>query len=124
MGNSLRKILGSGIPPLASQNISGDFANALSAAGTTQATATLIQADNNEFTTVSSGSGVILNFNNAPADETFVANAQPTNALLVYPEVGSSINALSANTGFSIPAGGRALFVKLTPTKYYALLSA
>lgn len=124
MGNALRKIIGSGTSAGSAAYISGDFGGGLAAAGTTQATATVQQFDNSEYTTVGSGSGVVLNSSNAPSDEILIANAQPTNALLVYPELGSTINALSANTAFSIPAGGRCLFVKLTATRYYALLSA
>lgn len=121
--NCVRKILGAGTPPLASQNISGDFSAALTALGTNQATAFLQQSDCNEFTTVAASTGVILNSNNAPGDEVFIANAG-ANTLSVYPEVGSSINALSANSAFSVAAGKSAIFVKLTSTKYYSILTA
>lgn len=94
----------------------------LSAAGTTQGTATVITKQTNEFTTVSAGQGAKL-----PSPEQgefiFVANAG-ANALLVYPDTGHSINALAANAGFSLAAGKNALFWAATASKWYALLSA
>ena len=124
MPNAIRKMLGSGVPAQAATYIGGDVQSGFAAAGSTQATATLLNFDCTEVTTVGSGAGVIANSNNQVGDDYIVCNAQATNALLVYPEVGSSINALSANTGFSIPAGKNALFIKLTQTKYYSILSA
>lgn len=123
MPNCVRKILGSGTPPLPSQNISGDFSNALTGLGSTQATALLQQSDCNEFTTVASSTGFVLNALNAPGDEVFIANFG-SNPLSVYPELGSSINALSTNTAFSLTNGKSMLLVKLTATKYYSILTA
>lgn len=94
----------------------------LSAAGTTQGTATVITKQTNEFTTVGAGQGAKL-----PSPEQgefiFVANAG-ANALLVYPDTGHSINALAANAAFSLAAGKNALFWAATASKWYALLSA
>jgi len=97
-------------------------ASGLSAAGTTQGTATAITNQTNEFTTVGSGQGGIL-----PSPEQgefiFVANAG-ANALLVYPASGHSINALSANTAFSLAAGKNAMFWAATSSKWYVNLTA
>jgi hypothetical protein len=94
----------------------------LSGAGTTQGTATVITKQTNEFTTVAASSGAIL-----PGPEQgefiFVANAG-ANALNVYPASGHSINALSANTAFSLAAGKNAIFWAATASKWYANLSA
>jgi hypothetical protein len=94
----------------------------LSAAGTTQGTATAITKQTNEFTTVGAGQGAIL-----PSPEQgefiFVANAG-ANALAVYPASGHSINALAANASFSLAAGKNAMFWAATATKWYANLTA
>ncbi|MFM9889624.1 MAG: DUF2793 domain-containing protein [Rickettsiales bacterium] len=94
----------------------------LSAAGTTQATATAITKQTNEFTTVAAGTGCILP---SPEQGEFicVANAG-ANALAVYPASGHSINALAANAAFSLAAGRNALFWAATATKWYVNLSA
>jgi hypothetical protein len=94
----------------------------LSAAGTTQGTATAITKQTNEFTTVAASSGARL-----PSPEQgefiFVANAG-ANALSVYPATGHSINALAANAAFSLAVGKNALFWAATASKWYAILSA
>ena len=94
----------------------------LSAAGTTQGTATAITNQTNEFTTVAASSGAIL-----PSPEQgefiFVANAG-ANAMNVYPATGHSINALAANAAFSLAAGKNALFWAATASKWYVNLSA
>lgn len=96
--------------------------SALSAAGTTQGTATAITKQTNQFTTVGAGQGAIL-----PSPEQgefiFVANAG-ANALSVYPATGHSINALAANAAFSLAVGKNALFWAATASKWYAILSA
>lgn len=94
----------------------------LSAAGSTQGTATVITKQTNEFTTVGSGQGAVL-----PSPEQgefiFVANSG-ANALNVYPASGHSINALAANTAFSLAVGKNAVFWAATASKWYANLSA
>jgi hypothetical protein len=94
----------------------------LTAAGTTQGTALAITNQTNEFTTVAAGSGGIL-----PSPEQgefiFVANAG-ANALNVYPATGHTINALAANTAFSLAAGKNCIFWAATSSKWYANLTA
>ena len=122
--SAIRKLMGSGLSAQAATYINGDVLVGASAAGTSQSNATLLQYDFTEVTTCSSGQGVIANSNNQIGDEFCVANAQASNALLVYAEVGSKINALSTTSGFSIPASKNALFIKVKPTQYYAILSS
>lgn len=90
----------------------------LTAAGTTQATALALTNSINEFTTVAAGTGGILP-TPEPGEDTFVANAG-ANALLIYPPVGGSIDALATNAGFSVPAGTRNIFTATSATKYYS----
>lgn len=114
--NALKMLSGSGRTALKA-NGSG-----LSAAGSTQGTATAITHQTNEFTTVGSGQGAAL-----PTPEQgefiFVANAG-ANALSVYPASGHSINALAANAAFSVASGKTALFCAATSSKWYSILTA
>jgi hypothetical protein len=114
--DSLKMLAGSGRAAVKA-NGSG-----LSAAGTTQGTATVITKQTNQFTTVAASSGAIL-----PSPEQgefiFVANAG-ANALSVYPASGHSINALANNAAFSMAVGKNALFWAATSSKWYAILSA
>ena len=97
-------------------------ASGLTAAGTTQGTALAITSQTNEFTTVAASSGGIL-----PSPEQgefiFVQNSG-ANALNIYPASGHSINALAANTAFSLAVGKNAIFWAATATKWYVNLSA
>lgn len=102
----------------------------LTSAGTTQATATLVQLEYNEFTTVAASSGAVLPTSQQigglqAGDGIEVAN-MGANALLVYPPVGGKVNLLAVNTGFSVPSGKVAKFiVSVTGTlNFTAILSA
>lgn len=94
----------------------------LSAAGTTQGTATAITNQTNDFTTVAASSGAIL-----PSPEQgefiFVANSG-ANTMALYPASGHSINALAANAAFSVPAGKNVIVWAATATKWIVNLSA
>ncbi len=94
----------------------------LSAAGTTQGTATAITNQTNDFTTVAASSGAVL-----PSPEQgefiFVANSG-ANAMALYPASGHSINALAANAAFSVPAGKNVIVWAATATKWIVNLSA
>ncbi len=95
------------------------IATGLSAAGTTQGTATALTKSFNEVTTVAASSGVVLP---APeAGEIVVVANQGANALNVYPASGHSINSLSANTAQSLATDTRRIFFALSTSKWYAL---
>ena len=79
----------------------GTGATNLAAAGASQTTAAPIPADVADYTTVGAGQGVILPNANA-GDSGTIFNGQATNALLVYPPVGGSINRLGVNASYSI----------------------
>lgn len=96
------------------------FLGGISAAGTTQATATALSKQVNLITTSTSGAGVILMalvFVAGACVEILVMNAG-ANALLVYPPSGSLINALAANAAFSIAAGAAARFYQISATAW------
>jgi len=95
------------------------IATGISAAGTTQGTATALTKSFNEVTTVAASSGVVLP--SPEAGEIVLVANQGANAVSVYPASGHSINSLSANTAQSLATDTRRIFFALTTTKWYAL---
>jgi hypothetical protein len=86
---------------------------AISAAGTTAATATVATTHVHVVTTCASGAGVMAN-----ASYTQFLN-RAANACLVYPITGAAWEGLSANAPVSIPVGGSAEFFMTSPTQGY-----
>jgi hypothetical protein len=117
------RLLGSGLSPLAATNICGDVATALTATGTTNADALALSATINQVSTTAASTGVRL-MSPESGSGVVVINSG-ANALLVYPSTGAQINALTVTTGgFSIAAGGRAMFVGTGSANWFAILSA
>ena len=83
--------------------ISYSLTNSVSAAGTTQGTATAVTTDLVNVTTCAAGAGVILP--TTVVGRSISIKNNTANPCLVYPATGGAINALAANTAFSIPAG-------------------
>lgn len=97
-----QRIVSAGLSAINAQAIQGTVANSLTATGSSQATALLLPADINKFTTVAASTGAILQASN-PGDSGTVFNGG-VSALLLYPPVGGKINALGTNAGYSIAA--------------------
>lgn len=117
------RLLGSGLSPLAATNICGDVADSLTAAGSSNTDALALSAAINRVTTTAASTGVRLML--PEVGSAVVVINSGANALLVYPGTGAQINALTASTGgFSVAAGGRALFVGTSSTNWFAILSA
>ena len=98
----------------------------LTAAGTTNANALPLSpdADFHVVGTAAIGSGVRLNPPSGVGDAVLVYN-RGANAVLVYPQAGGAINALTATTGgFSVAAGARAVFTSWDGTNWTVVLSA
>lgn len=107
-------------------------------AGGGQASATPLVAAYNRVSTVASAADSVLlpscvsgasnTFNgtgNTTGMEIIVTNAAATNAMNVFPQSGQSINALSANTAFSLVAGKTAtMFCSPAGGVWYINLSA
>lgn len=87
----------------------------ISAAGSTQGTATALTNESNNVTIVGSGQGVILPAYVA-AGKTITVKNSGANALLVYPPNSTQINALGNNTGYILPVGSVQTFVWLSST--------
>jgi hypothetical protein len=115
--------MGSGLSSLAAVNICGDVGDTLTAAGTSNTDALALSATINRVTTTALSTGARLPL--PEAGSAIVVVNSGANALLVYPGTGASINALTASTGgFSVAAGGRAMFVGTSSTNWFAILSA
>lgn len=98
-----------GVPDVLAKEIAAGAGSAgITAAGTTQATATAVHGGVVTVTTCAAGAGVALDVVGAFSKLVFNNTA---NALLVYPPVGSTINALAANAGYSVAAGKTAHLV-------------
>lgn len=118
-----QRMVAAGLSAIQVQAIQGTVANNLTAAGTTQATAVALAADQNRFTTVGASSGAILPAMN-PGDEMSVINTGAS-ALSLYPPVGAQINALGNNAAYSIAtATPFCTILCITPTQYHCYQSA
>ena len=117
------KAFGAGLSlPLASA-VCQDVATALSAAGTTQGTATELSAADSEVTTVASGAGCVLSSKLAPGDSQTVFNAG-ANALKIYPPSGMQINALPTNAAMTLGTNTGCFYKCVSTTRVFAVLSA
>lgn len=118
------QIMQGGTPAVQAIAITGGNSvnTAVSAAGTTQATATALGAAFSVITTAAAGSGVILP-QGQPGDRLFVYNAG-ANAAYVYPPTSAKINSLATNAGALLPINTVCEYVQLSTTQYYANQSA
>ncbi len=115
-------IMKGGFSAMSAQAINGQVNSAVSAAGSTITDATDLTSSINVVTTVASGAGVQL-----PAamvgDEVEILNLG-ANVLTIYPDAGSSINQVAANTGISLGTNTAIKLRKYTSTKWAGFLSA
>ena len=117
------KAFAAGLPlPLASA-ICKDVATSVSAAGTTQGTATELTATDSEVTTVAAGAGVVLSSQLAAGDQQTVFNAG-ANPLKVYPTSGMKINALATNAAMTLGTNTGVIFKCVSTTRVFGVLSA
>ena len=102
----------------------GNLATAVSAAGTTQGTATALSAVNNFVTTAAQGSGVLLPVTPAvgAGDRLHVAN-QTSNNFWVYPPSGGKLGNNTANRGAMLGPNKAADFLCIDGTNWSAILS-
>lgn len=98
----------------------GDFDTSVSAAGTTQATATILTGDWSKVSTVGALAGVVLVEAPFPSPKG-VMNAAAANELRVYPWSGAAFNGRTVNDPLVLPVGRAALFVCLSSTDIFAI---
>ena len=108
-------IVASGLSVRQTHAVLGNISSAVSAAGTTQGTATQLTADVNLVTTATEGQGVIL-----PAmtlgDVIWVANGTSGGSaadFYVYPVSGGKLNGQTVDVGLLLPPAKAAVFVAL-----------
>lgn len=122
------KLMGAGLSALEADAVQGQGNIGLIGLGTTQATALPIHSPLNVFSSVPSGTGAVLPgalpSGMMQGDSCLVVNNDSTNALLVYPPVGGTINQLSANAGFSVAANKTVIIYQTGATSYATNLTA
>ena len=95
----------------------------LTALGSTQSTAFPLTNNSwHEFTTVASGTGAILPTGMAPSEIRVFNNG--ANPLRIYPPVGGTINAGTANLPVSLAAGNGLTYWASSPSNWYSIQSA
>ena len=117
------KVFAAGLPGPLAACICKDTQASISAAGTTQGTATELGAAVSEVTTVAAGAGVVLSASLAAGDEQAVFNAG-ANAVKVYPPSGFKINALATNAPMLLATNTGVLFECVSATRVFGVLSA
>lgn len=118
-----QRLTQAGLGAVASAAIVGGAANTLTATGNSQATGLPLPADVNRFTTVAASTATTLPAMN-PGDSVIIFNGG-ANALSVFPPVGGAINAIAANSAYSLAtATPFCLVVCVTPLQYQAFQSA
>ena len=117
------KIFAAGLPSPVATALCKDTAAGLSAAGTTQGTATELTASANELTTVGAGAGVALASALAAGDSQAVFNAG-ANAVKVYPPSGMKVNALATNAPMLLATNTGCIFYCVSATRVFGVLSA
>ena len=93
--------------------------NAVSAAGTTQATATAITKPISNVTTVAANSGVVLP-SATPGMRVIIRNGSAI-TLRIYPAVGAQINSLGTNISFSLDTLATLEFIAFSTTQWYTV---
>lgn len=104
------------IPPNTASAIGGQVST-VAAAGTTQGTAAAITTSIATVTGASGTNGVVLPAA-MPGDSIKIYTPAATNALLVYPPSGASINAAAANAAYSQSAQTAHEFTCLSSTQW------
>lgn len=117
------KVFSAGLPVPLMESMCKDTATSVSAAGTTQGTATELTATDSEITTAAAGSGVILNSTLSAGDQQTAFNAG-ANAVKVYPPSGMKINALATNAAMLLAVNTGCLFKCVSSTRVFGVLSA
>jgi len=93
--------------------------SSLAAAGTTQATAAAVTTEVTTITNNTAANGVALPVP-TKGQMFYIIPALVTNAPLVYPPVGGSINFGAANAGLAVPARKLTTFIALDDVGNYA----
>lgn len=100
-------------------SLSKSFTGSISAAGSTQGTATALTTDYNVVTTVSASQGVVLPAAASPFGREVTVVNRGANPLAVYPATGASIDGATANTAVTIPVNSEISFFSSSTSQWY-----
>lgn len=117
-----REIMQGGFSAMSADSIQGGVNLTMTAAGTTQATATAINTSNVYVATAASGTGLILP--SAQQGDWLVIYNGGANAVTVYPPVGAKINSLTTNGGASLGTNTACIYFCFSATQWVCDLSA
>ncbi len=112
-----REISASGLSGLACNAICGSQSLTVTAAGTTQATATALSSAFNVVTTCALGANGVQLPVNQPGDSIQVCNATSANCY-VYPPTGGSFSGGTANIPFCMGPNASEEFTQISATNY------
>lgn len=118
-----KEVMGGGFSAGQAKALNGNIRTGISAAGTTQGTATSLTASTNLVATATSLQGVILPSCEV-GDSVTVFNDNTGVTIVVYPDSSSKINQLSTNTGMNLANNTSAEYFRVTSTRWVAQLSA
>lgn len=110
------RLMGSGLPAQAAQNICGDVATSLTATGTTATDAYQLSAVINHFGTVAASTGAKLMPTEAGA--MVIVRNSGASTLTLYPPTGSTINGA---TSIAVPAATTVLVFATAGTTWFAM---
>jgi hypothetical protein len=114
-------LMAAGMPPAQANMLGTGPATGATPAGASQGTATQLTSPTTTLGTASAA-GVILP--SAAGQPTYVVYNNSGNAQNVYPAVGETINALTANTAVSVPSAKAASFEPSGHKSWFANISA
>lgn len=118
-----KNVMSGGLSAGQAKAVNGNNVNAtVTAAGTTQATATALTADGNIVSTATSGQGVIL-YAGMPGDNQRVYNST-TADIRVYPPSGAAINQIATNGAMVLAPRTSCNFYCYSATQWVGNLSA
>jgi hypothetical protein len=100
------ELMAGGMPATLASKLGFDPLTAYTAAGTTQATATLLTGNAANVTTALANAGVLIKRMN---ERNIIYNIGP-NVLTIYPDVNGTIAGLAKNAGTQLAAGKTATF--------------
>lgn len=116
-----RRVLGSGIPPLATTNIVGDVTSGVTSLGSTQATAYQMVTTGVEITSAGASTGVTLLPGDA-GDMQWVYNGNSGNTITIYPPGTDTVN--NGATSITLAVNKLMIFVKRSSTAWSSHLTA
>jgi hypothetical protein len=107
-------------PASAASSIQVSVSDAVTAAGTTQAGATLLVSAINNVTVVASGADGVRMPLAIPGSRIVIRNSDSADTLKIYPASGAKINALSTDQAYTLLAGSTIELFAISTTQWYS----